>query len=159
MWPSREDLDAHGSDPSEKLPNPEEEAAFEARVDAVFEQKRQALAEPGLTWKEWFFYDAAKWWVGLLFLIVDIWIFAFWYGIGSTVGLAASLVAGLYLEFLLFRFLWYRPSSEEPRRRSSFRPSFLRPVPYGRWTPEAAGGGAMLLPAAGETGPDPKEFL
>ncbi len=119
-----------------------------------------ALSHPGLSWHDWFFFDAAKWWVGLVDLIVDAWIIAYWYDLSNFLGLGLSLAAALYGEFLLYRFLWYRPLEDAPAPRSppgSLRARLLRPVPIGRWTPEAAG----YLPVArsADGTPNPNEFL
>src|SRR5580658_2712569 len=136
---------------------PEEELAFRERLEAVVEEKRQALLDPGPPWREWFLYDGAKWWMGLLFLIFDTWIVAG--------GLEANLIAlGLlallpatYLELLLWRFLWFRPSLDRPVR-GGFTPSWLRLTEFGRWTPEGTIVRTSGRAALGPEGANPKEF-
>ena len=140
----------------------EEAKAWEAGLERVAEEKRDALRDPGPTWKEWFFYDHAKWWVGLGFLVVDSWIATGWvYNGGLTVVGAAetvvALAAAVYLEFLLYRYLWRRPKAIS---RARFRRSWTALTEFGRWTPEAAAHrkrGTPPVPADG--GPNPQEFL
>ncbi len=148
-------------DTGKDLPDPQEEAALQARYDRVLEEKRMALEHPGLSWHDWFLFDGAKWWVGLVDLIVDSWIVAYWYGLGNFLLLGLSLAAALYGEFLLYRFLWYRPRDDErPAPRSgpgSLRARLVRPVPCGRWTPEAAGYVSVMRSSDGT--PNPHEFL
>jgi hypothetical protein len=141
---------------------PEEEKAWEAGLERVVEEKRDALRDPGPTWKEWFFYDHAKWWVCLAFLVIDSWIGTGWVYNGSLTlvgGLetVAALVAAVYLEFLLYRYLWRRPRDIS---RARFRPSWKALTEYGRWTPEATAlrkSGGRPVPVDG--GPNPQEFL
>ena len=107
------------------------------QLDRVAEEKRRALEDPGPTWREWFLQTAAKWWLLLAFFVVDAWLLVVCLTLhGWTVvyGLTPLFVA-LYLEFLTYRFLWYSPL--EVRRNRRFQPTWYRPVPYGRWTPEA----------------------
>jgi hypothetical protein len=125
----------------------------------VREEMDRARADPGPTWREWFFFHAAKWWIGLGFLIVDTWII-----VGAIqIGLALSLVilaVALYLEVLIWEFLWHRPDSMSVRPKTENRMWWIRPVPIGRWTPEAEEirlGHAVS--GAADTGPDPREFL
>jgi len=143
--------------PDEEL-TPEERAALVAQMDRVREEKQAALRAPGPTWREWFYYDAMKWWIGLGFLIVDVWIVGWWVEGAPFVAGLAALIFAIYLEFLGFRFLWYRPKETTACRRGAFRPSWTRPVEFGRWTPEfqLVRQGA-LVPGADE-GPSPKEF-
>ena len=69
-------------------------------------------------------------------------------------------MAAIYLELLLYRFLWYRPDPEEGYRATAFRPTWLRPVRYGRWTPEAFRAREGKDPFGDvAVGPDPREFL
>ncbi len=133
----------------------DEEVSVGERMDRVAEEKRQALLDPGPPWKEWFLYSGAKWWVGLGFLIVDVWILVTWIELGAAILFGPLLVVSLYLEVLLYRYLWYRPS--EPSR--NFHASWFTPVRYGRWTPEGGQlrAGASLTDV--EEGPNPHEFL
>jgi hypothetical protein len=137
---------------------PEERAALVTQMDRVREQKLQALRHPGASWREWFYYDALKWWIGLGFLIVDVWIVGWWIqGAPAYAGLLVLLLA-IYLEFLGFRYLWYRPKDQPTVRRGSFRPTWTRPVEFGRWTPEAKLVREGLLVPGADEGPSPKEF-
>jgi hypothetical protein len=123
-------------------------------------EKELALREPGPSWREWFYFTAVKPWLVVGFLIADAWIATGWVEAGSYLGLSVSLAVAVYLEFMLYRYLWYRPDPEEARPRTAFRPTWSRPVRYGRWTPEAERLRAGLpLEAPAEPGPDIREFL
>jgi hypothetical protein len=141
----------------------EEDVATDSFVSSssrVQLEKELALREPGPSWREWAFFTGFKPWLGVVFLIADAWIAAAWLEAGNLIALALSLFAAVYLEFLLYRYLWYRPDPEDARDRTTFRPTWTRPVRYGRWTPEAERVRAGLpLEAAPERGPDPREFL
>jgi hypothetical protein len=134
---------------------PDEEAAIRAALDEIDEEKRRALAEPGPSWGDWFFFKAAKAYLVLLYLIVDVWIGVGWVNAGAPLLAVPSLAAAIYLELLLYRYLWYAP--EEPPY--IFRPSLITPVRYGRWTPE----GRLLRRGASLSdvveGPNLDEFL
>jgi hypothetical protein len=144
---------------------PDEEASLEARLERVRKEKEEALHDPGPTWKEWFCYSAAKWWLFIGgYLVVLSWELAYLYpSYGVPLYETLPLIAvTLYAELLLWRFLWYRPHGDEPSRSTGdrvFRPSFLRPVQYGRWTPEWADIRAGRRVPSADVGPDPKEFL
>jgi len=128
---------------------------LEDQVDA---EKARALQEPGPGWRQWFLQNALRWYYALGVLIVDIQIIVFWFELGSVVGLGLSLAGALYLEFLLYRYLWYRPHPEAMRYKA-FRRTWFRPTEYGRWTPEAdLVRTGISLPSPDE-GPNPKEFL
>ena len=135
---------------------PPESLSVSDRVELEKELVRRA---PDLPWKEWAYYSGLKPWVGLALFIVDGWIAAAWLEVGNYVGLVPSLALAVYLEFLLYRYLWYRPSARAPRSRGAFRRSWWRPVAYGRWTPEAAQRRALVESGGSNTGPDPREFL
>lgn len=149
---------------STALDHQETDDAAEATAAAVArtreeEEKRAALLEPGLTWHEWTYYRAIPWWLGIALLTVDGWIVVTWFDLGSAVGLVLSLAAAIYLEFLLYRYLWYRPDPALKRPRGPFHPTWFRPVEFGRWTPEADSrrrGGPV--PSSSEA-PRPEEFL
>jgi len=134
------------------------EAGQRSLEDRVAEEQAAALREPGPSWRQWLFQSAFRAYFLLGMLIVDAQIVVFWYEVGSTVGLVAFLILAVYLEFLLYRYLWYRPRFDAPAPRR-FRRTWLRPAEYGRWTPEAElvrAGGSIY---AAEQGPNPKEFL
>jgi hypothetical protein len=138
----------------------EERAAFRAQLDRVEEEKQRALHEPGPTWREWWFHSASKWYILLGFLVVDLWVVAYWVEVGNGVAGLLSVLALLYGEFLLYQFLWFRPDPEvRLGRRAPFRPTWWRPVRYGRWTPEGEVARSRGGAAVEEEGPDVKEFL
>ncbi|MFZ1024408.1 MAG: hypothetical protein WAN87_09760 [Thermoplasmata archaeon] len=127
--------------------------------DVEAQEKQAALQEPGPSWHEWFFFSASKMWIGIGMLIVDTWIVVTFTEMGNYVALGLALAAALYADFLLFRYLWYRPDPHTPSSRGPFRPTWFRPVQYGRWTPEAERIRMGMPVAAPDTGPDPREFL
>jgi hypothetical protein len=139
--------------------SPEERQALVDQMDRVRQQKLEALHAPGLSWREWFYFDALKWWIGLGCFIVDVWIVSWWVeGAPWYLGVV-TLAAGIYLEILLFRYLWYRPREETSRQRGAFRRTVWHPVEFGRWTPEwRLVQQGRLIPGADE-GPSPKEFV
>ncbi|HTT16607.1 MAG TPA: hypothetical protein VMH49_04540 [Thermoplasmata archaeon] len=160
MWRGTDDADE-----DERELTPEEEAAFRVGLERVQEEKREALVDPGPSWREWFFYDAMKWWLGIVFLIADAWVVTSWISDGvatatDIVGVVLSLAAALYLEVLLYRYLWRRPSDPDLVGRGTFRPGWKALREVGRWTPEAsrvASRAARRRPEQG--GVDPNEFL
>lgn len=164
MFPRRPSAGSAGA-PADVDLTPEEEQIWQAGVERVEQEKREALRAPGPSWREWFFYDLAKWWVGLLFLVVDVWIGGTWIygGTLSTLdvgGLVLSVVLAVYLEFLLWGYLWRRPSDTTVRSRRRFRPSWRALREFGRWTPEAARLRDRRGRAAPDDGlPNPHEFL
>ena len=145
-------------------PGPEDQGEFDAatreKIERAAEEKRRARAEPGASWNDWLYFQAFKWWIIIAYLVVDSWIAAEWVVLGSALGLGLSLIAAAYFEYLLFEYLWYRPDPDAPRLRpGEFRPTWYKPVPLGRWTPEAAlqRRGIPLGEEPGQV--DPKEFL
>jgi hypothetical protein len=137
---------------------PEEELAFRERLEAVVEQKRLALEDPGPPWKEWFLFDGAKWWMGLLFLIFDTWIVAGGLEAGLLVVGVLLLIPATYLELLFWRFLWYLPP-DGTSMGQRFHPSWIRPVEFGRWTPEGTTVRTLGRDALAPEGVNPREFL
>jgi hypothetical protein len=133
--------------------------AIESQIDRVEQEKRKALSDPGPTWRAWWFHSASKWYIGLLFLIVDVWIFSAAAEASAIALGAVAVAAAVYAEFLLYRYLYYEPPLGRAKSEGRFHRTWYRPVEYGRWTEEGeilrAGG---TLPAA-DGGPDPHEFL
>ena len=127
------------------------------------EDRAKAIADPGTPWTTWFYESALKIYIPLGFFIVDTWIAGYWVENGLYLALLPSLGAALYLEYLAFSYLWYRPRTDASASvRSEFRPHWLRPVEFGRWTPEGQRVRAGLSPypgGAGPQGPDPAEFF
>ncbi len=129
------------------------------------EEKRRALAEPGPTWRHWFYSSFAKMYLGLgLFIVDGIVAAAFLTPPANVPALLGVLALLLYLEVLLWQVLWYVPHPDALRSRTSgASPAgwrrLWRPVEYGRWTEEADARrrGEALGPA--RSGPDPREFL
>lgn len=139
----------------------EEETAKEDRSASVAEteeeEKRRALAEPGPSWKEWLYFTAFRWWLGIVFLIVDSWVVVEFLELGNLLALVAAVLGALYLEYLLYVYLWRRP---EPTLHARMRRHRWPPVEVGRWTPEAFAARAQgIRPAAPSEPADPREFL
>ena len=134
-----------------------ERAALRAQIDRVEEEKKAALEAPGSSWREWWLYSASKWYILLGFVIADIWVGLIWEEAGNALAAVLSIVALLYAEFLLYQYLWFRPESR--RRAAESRPTWWRPVRYGRWTPEADVARSRGARAIEDEGPDLKEFL
>jgi hypothetical protein len=130
------------------------------QADEFETAKERALRDPGPGWREWFLFSGAKTWVVLGFFIIDSWLFAFWFSPFNAAGMVLSLVAAVYLEFLAYRYLWYRWNPEHSQTSGPFRPSLLRPREVGLWTPEAALAKQGKLPriSSGQ-GPRREEFL
>jgi hypothetical protein len=124
------------------------------------EGRQAALADPGPTWKEWFYHEFTRAWMVLGFFVLDSWIVASLLRPPGLYALAPALVGALYLEILAYRYLWTRlPAERAGSSGQPFRRTWLTPVPWGRWTPEAERVRAGLDPYPGRTGPDPREFL
>jgi hypothetical protein len=146
------------SDGSSGIDDPVQRQILRDQLDRVAEEKRLALQDPGPTWREWFYDTAAKWWIGVGFLIVDSWIIVEGFDTGNPIWVIPAVIVALYLEFLVFQYLWRRPNYDAPRRRQ-FRPSWYAPVPYGRWTPEAEAARADPSSVVMDDAPRPEEFL
>ena len=164
MFPRKGTAEAYGGTPhdDDEL-TPEEEAALNETLDRVQQEKRLALLDPGPSWKEWFFHSHAKLWVGLAFLVVDGFIFGTWISDGSypeshILGAILSLAAALYVEVLLWQYLWRVPSVDTPIQGSRFRPGWTALREFGRWTPEWAEMRRRPIVVT-DGGPDPNEFL
>jgi hypothetical protein len=135
--------------------------SFAARAEKAVaweEETEKALADPGPGWKEWFLFSGAKIWVALGFFVIDIWIVESWLAPVNAVGLGLSIAAAVYLEFLAYRYLWYRWDPEAPRESGPFRPTLFRPREFGRWTHEGVLAKQGLLPS-GDAGPRREDFL
>ncbi len=125
--------------------------------DRVELERRRALEDPGQPWKEWFYFTAFKWWLATGFLIIDSWVVTTFIEIRSWLPLAAATIGTLYLELLLYSYLWHRPHPDRARtERRLLWPAFE----IGRWTPEGFRRRAGSSLGPGEEGaPDPREFL
>ncbi len=124
------------------------------------EERRRAIEEPGPSWTEFLLFSYLKWLLGMGFLIADSTILLTFLLPLDPFALAVTFALALYLEYLLWQYLWHRPPLQEGRRfvDPDFRSSWHHPVAYGRWTPEAKAvrEGADLSP---RRGPDPRDFL
>ncbi len=128
-----------------------------SRPETEEDARKRALADPGPSWSEWLYSTAFKWWLGIAFLIVDSWIVTTFLEAGAWVLLFACTIGAVYLEYLLFRYLWARP--EEIRRGSRPRRRWP-PFEVGRWTPEGRRARETgIVPTAEPAPSDPREFL
>jgi hypothetical protein len=144
--------------PDASTMTPEEEAAVIDQMERVDAEKKAALKEPGPGWKDWFLFDAMRWWVGLLLLIVDAWIVAFWFSTNAPLFSIPSLIGAGYAEFVLWQYLYHRPAEHPSHSVGKFQRTWYRPVAFGRWTPEGAAARAgVAVPVDGT--PDLREFL
>ena len=129
--------------------------------------RRWLIDRPGPTWREWFYGPFAKTYLLLGLFIGDAIVLAYWLEPANLLGLVGSLLPLLYLEFLLYQYLWYDPEPEpehrsrSTRRHASETPSrWLHPFAMGRWSATAARRRAGIPPAPpAPEGPDPHEFL
>lgn len=122
------------------------------------EERLQALEDPGVPWRDWFYFSFLKVWVCLGFLILDGLVAGAFAESRNFVGLFVALLIAVYLEFVLFQYLWIRPGPDD-LRASTFAPSWYRPARVGRWTPETFYPERFRMAKPSETGPDPNEFL
>jgi hypothetical protein len=124
------------------------------------EERRRAEEDPGPSWSEYFYWQLLKWWVGLAFLVIDSMLLLTFLRPLELPLLVGSLVAAIYVEYVVWQYLWHRPPLDPAERRAQgpFVRSPLRIVPYGRWTPEARMARSGIDPM-GPHGPDPREFL
>ncbi|MCI4347766.1 MAG: hypothetical protein L3J97_04005 [Thermoplasmata archaeon] len=141
--------------------------------------RHSAIATPGKSWREWLFSSFAKVYIGLGLFIGDAIVAAYWLEARNALGLVGSIAPLLYLEFLLYQFLWYEPVPSRSVRRSlaqdagddaavprmSSAPVFtwidlVHPFAAGRWS-ETRQRRLQGLPVDAGTleGPDPEEFL
>jgi hypothetical protein len=129
--------------------------------DRIELEKDLVRKAPDLPWKEWAYYSGLKPWVGLGLFTIDAWIAAAWLEAGNYYGLVPSLALAVYLEILLYRYLWYRPPVRARRSKGRFRRLWWHPAGSGRWTPEAEQrrAGVPEDAYASETGPNPRDFL
>jgi hypothetical protein len=126
------------------------------------EERERAVAAPGPSWSQWFYFSFAKVWTLLAFFILDVFVL-------GTLGLppyqwtlGPALAAAVFAEFVLYEYLWHRPTPEQlVGFRKGFHRTWYRPFAYGRWTIEGerARAGTPLLTSAEEPHPDPRDFL
>ncbi len=123
------------------------------------ETRKAAVETPGPTWGEYFRGSFSKAYLALGFFIADILIILS--GLQPPdVLVVPAFVLAVYLEFLTWRYLWYRPDPDKESRMGTFEPTIWRPVRFGRWTPEGDRARAGIDPFGNErVGPDPDEFL
>jgi hypothetical protein len=128
-----------------------------AEVDP--DTRAHAISEPGPSWAEWARGPLAKTYLALGYFVADILLVVTGLNPVDPIVFAGLLLA-LYLEYLLWQYLWYRPNFDRESRSGTFQPTFLRPARFGRWTPEGDRARAGVDPFGNEiVGPDPDEFL
>lgn len=139
--------------------DPGSDYAFAAQIDRVEAEKQAARDAPDIPWRVWWYQSGSKWYVVLGFLIVDVWVVGTALSYGLGVLLFVCVAGATYAEFLLYRYLYYEPDPDGPRRPGPFRRSWTRPVEFGRWTEEGAARRAGRTVRPSDGGPDPREFL
>jgi hypothetical protein len=142
-------------EPADVTP-PEGETADPKELERL---RDRALALP--SWAEWFYASFLKVYGALGLFVGDAILAAYWLEIPNALGLLATLLPVVYLEFLLFQYLWHEPDpSGATRSAGPFRPTWLRPVRFGRWSSMGQRVRRGRAPFPGEgSGPDPHEFL
>ncbi|MGA8303260.1 MAG: hypothetical protein WA691_01285 [Thermoplasmata archaeon] len=123
--------------------------------------RRTALAEPGPSWRQWFYDSFLKVWILFLFFVTDVWIVVGWlspWNAANVLYAALSFLAAVYLENLAYQFFWYEPPELTRSSHEEPPPRWLHPVLRGRWTPGWSAAKAMAARSADDT-PDPREFL
>ena len=139
-----------------------------ADLDHKDPKVRQWLIDhPGPSWREWFFQSFAKTYTLLGLFIGDAIVAAYWLEPANFLGLAASLFVLVFLEYLLYQYLWFEPAAGHPHQSRSIRAAsvggrpWMHPFPYGRWSGAAqrVREGLAPVPVAPGDSPDPKEFL
>ena len=98
----------------------------------------------------------------LAFFIVLAWEITYLYPASNTpLYEVLPVMAGtVYGEYLLYQYLWYRPSaSSRSTRAVGHGHRWIVPVRYGRWTEEGVALRAGKVVPEPEHGPDAKEFL
>ncbi|HEV2428476.1 MAG TPA: hypothetical protein VGV64_01335 [Thermoplasmata archaeon] len=152
------------------------------------EERKKALEDPGVSWKQWFYQSFAKVYLGLAFLIVDAIVAGtFLEPPANLAALVVSVALALYLEYVAYQYLWFDPepgwvSAHRPAPRSppepaaprgfvpsgsramrppiAYRRTWLHPFPFGRWTEAGVRYRRGQTPyPADYGGPDPNEFI
>ena len=122
--------------------------------------RKAAVEAAGPSWKEWFYFDFLRVWICLGLFIVDVLFIVVWLQPFNGVALVGTLVALVYLDFLVYQYLWHRPDPAKEDRARQFQPTWHRPVRFGRWTPETWRIREGHDPfGSASVGPDPREFL
>ena len=121
-------------------------------------ERRRALEDPGATWKEWLYFTAFKWWLAVVFLILDSWIITIFLIPHDWLALVGATAAAVYSEYLLYGYLWRRPDPDRPGALQRGRwPPWGE---IGRWTPEGfRQRTGQPVDLAADPAPDPREFL
>jgi hypothetical protein len=123
-------------------------------------EREEALAEAGPTWTQYFEREFLKWCWGLVVIVVDALLIATFLSPLDLAAMIPALALVTYLQFLGFRYLWYRPDPDRESWHTEFHRTWLRPSRFGIWTPEADRLREGKTPfAEGQGGPDPAEFL
>jgi hypothetical protein len=121
------------------------------------EEREKVIADPGPSWREYFFRDFLRWWVVLFFFVVDVWIVASFLHPVLPLVIIPSLIVAIYLEFLGYEYLWGVAHIHREGRSTVYHRTWYRPVEYGRWTPVGEQVRRGDGPRRNEL--DPQEFL
>lgn len=129
-------MSSRGDAPPSSSPPKYRDSGYLPKLEGPLRQ--EALSDPGPTWGEWLIGPFAKVWLALGLFVVDSWIVVLWTVPFNALGLLLSLAGALYLELLLWRYLWFAPDREEDLKNLPFKPSWDRLTRFGRWTPQAS---------------------
>lgn len=102
------------------------------------EEREKAIAEPGLSWKEWALTTGLKPWFALLLLILDSFVLASLIEVPELTYRVVALVLLLpivYSNVVAYLYLWARPPANL-RHASKFHPTLLHPFLIGRLQPD-----------------------
>lgn len=124
------------------------------------EERRRALEDPGVSWKDWLSSSFAKTYLGLAFFIADGLLIASWFGPPANYpAMIGTTALALYLEYLAWQYLWYLPRAwaEAPGTPRGTAPAEPRP----KWSrslvrlihPFESAGGASRPSSAGKVVP------
>jgi hypothetical protein len=129
------------------------------RAPLTAEERRAAIADPGASWREFFFFEFLRWWVLLGFLVADTVVVVSFLHPLFVPGMVGGLLLALYLEFLAYAMLWRRPDFDREAHHGPFERTWYRPARFGRWTPEGERVRRGLDPNPSSGAPDAREFL
>jgi hypothetical protein len=102
------------------------------------EERKEIIDVPPSPWKEWFLTEGSKTWIAVGLLILDIFVYgALWLSSWAYAHylIPPALIAALYLNYVLWTYLWSVPDIDE-LRKGRLKHTLAHPFPVGRWTPE-----------------------
>jgi hypothetical protein len=104
------------------------------------EERKKAIDDPGTPWKVWWYAQGSKTWIGVGMMILDVFLYGtiwMWTWPYAHYMLIPAMPFALYLNYLLWNYLWRVPDLDELRKGQIERTA-LHPWPVGRWTEDYA---------------------